>query len=409
MRLFFASRIRSGPALFLALAGVAACGRGAPASLPAPQRLAHEVREILQNERPSPAFYRDRGRLEAMGSELEPVLVGLVNEPGADVTVRANALLLLADRRSPVAVSVLRRVVLTEEEDFLRSSAVFGLQKLAGESPAAAAAIRAAIGDPSRRVRLSVLQALDVEDVDLIRALLARERDPQVRNVAGELVALAESRGAPLPPGSDGTYRTTVPEREPQIVFHPAWVDTAAAVAVGALWVEVPRGRRAPARLVPLAQQVEVVAGVIPAFFSRDRTRVVFEAEREIRVQNLRTGEARVLGPGVAPRVIPFTDHFVFLEERPGERTEVEEGRGTELVYDVLRAGFVDGAPQRLGRLRMVARPELHANASPARWMVVGEAPEGFVLRGESLEPFLLPNPFEGAPPSRPRRRGGKQ
>lgn len=385
--------------LLLGLAGLGACWRGAPPPSTPPQRLANEVREILARGEPSPRFYRERSRLETMGAELDPVLVALVNNPDADETVRANALLLLADRRSPAAVPVLRRVLIGSNDELLRSSAVFGLQKLAGDSPQAAAALRAAIDDPSRKVRLSVLQALDVEDVPLIRALLAREDDPQVRSVARDLVALAESRGAPLRREPDGTYRTTTPEGAPQIVFQPSWRDSVAGVDVGALWVEMPR-----ARLVPLAQRVEVVAGVVPAFFSKDRTWVVYEAEREIRLRNLRTGETRVLGPGVAPRVIPFTDLLVFLEERRGARRQ--GGEGTELTYEVLRAPFGGGVPERLGRVSAVVRPERHANASPVRWMVVGETPEGFVLRGENMTSFLLPSPFPASPPTRPNRPG---
>jgi hypothetical protein len=382
--------------LVCALVGLGACWRGSPPPT-APQRLTHRVREILAREEPSPRFYRERGRLESMGAELDPVLVGLVNSRDADETVRANALLLLADRGSYAALPVLRRVLLSAPEEHLRTSAVLGLQRLAGSSPEAAAAIRAAIGDPSRRVRLSVLQALDVEDVPLIRELLAREEDAQVRTVARELVSLAESRGAPLPREADGTYRTTSPKGGAQIVFQPTWRDTVAGVEVGALWAETSRPR-----LVPLAQRVEVVAGVVPAFFSRDRTWVVYEAEREIRLRNLKSGETRVLGPGVAPRVIPFADGFVYLEERPGARREVQGG--TEVAYEVLRVPFTGGAAERLGRLLAVARPERHGNASPVRWMVVGESPEGFVLRGEGMRPFLLPNPFPASPPKRPTR-----
>lgn len=382
----------------LALAALSACWRGTPRSVPAPQRLANEVRAVLAEDRPSARFYRDRTRLERMGAEIDPVLVSLVNDPDADQTVRSNALLLLADRRSPAAVPVLRRVLLTAGDEELRAAAVFGLQRFAVESDDAANALRAAIDDPSRRVRLTVLQALDVEDVALIRALLRREEDPQVRSVAKALVALAESRGAPLPPGEDGTLRSTVPDGEPQIVFQPSWVDSAAGITVGALWVELREQR-----LVPLAQQVEVVAGVVPAFFSQDRSAVVYEAEREVRVRNLKTGATRVLGPGVAPRPLPFTERFVFLVEE-GPRRPVEGG--TELTYRVLATDFLDDSPpESLGTLVAIARPERHASASPVRWMVVGETPEGFVLRGDEIAPLLLPNPFEGQRLNRPAPR----
>lgn len=390
-------RASAGPApALLGLLLLSGCFHGQPAVVPAPQRLTNEVREILSSDRPSPAFYRSRSRLERMGTEIDPVLVALVDDPDADATVRANALLLLADRRAPAAVPVLRRVLLTSDDENLRSTAIVGLQRFAAESPQAANAIRAAVNDPSARVRLSVLQALDVEDVALIRSLLAREEDGQVRAVARELVALAESRGAALPPNGDGTLRSTVPDGEPQIVFQPTWTDSAAGIAVGALWVEVP-----PRRLVPLAQRVEVVAGVVPAFFSQDRSAVVFEAEREIRVRNLKTGATRLLGSGIAPRIIPFTDRFVYLAEQASARRETP--RGTELWYVVLGSAFAGGGPDRLGTLSALATGALHGGASPARWMVVGETPEGFVLRGENTSRFLLPNPFRGTGPA-PRR-----
>jgi hypothetical protein len=384
----------------LSLAALTACWHGQSRSAPAPQRLTAEVRTILAQERPSARFLRDRSRLERMGAEIDPVLVSLVDDPGADLTVRSNALLLLADRRSPAAVPVLRRVVVTAEDAQLRAAAVQGLQRFAAESRQAANGIRAAIDDPSRQVRLTVLQALDVEDVALIRALLRREEDAQVRSVAKALVALAESRGAPLPPEGDGTYRSTAQDNEPQIVFQPSRTDTVAGIAVGALWVQLPGGH-----LVPLAQRVEVVAGVVPAFLSPDRSAVVYEAEREVRVRDLKTGATRVLGAGLAPRPIPFADRFVYVEERLRARRQVEQG--TEMTYQVVLAGFAPGPTERLGTLVAVARADRHANASPVRWMVVGEAPEGFVLRGERISPFLLPNPFEGQRLNRPppRRR----
>jgi hypothetical protein len=309
--------------------------------------------------------------------------------------VRANAAILLADRRAPIAVYLLRRQLLTSSSDALRAAAVIGLWKRSGESPEAARAVRAAANDPSVQVRLNVVQALDVEDAALLREMLARERDPQVREIGGQLLVLFEARGAPLAPDSVGTLRASGPDSLPRIVFQPA-VRADGGTAPGALWVEAPR-----AILVPLAQRVEEVAGVVPAFFNATRSSVVFEAEREIRIRDLRTGTTRTVGPGIAPRVLPFTEYFLFLEERRGERRE--SGPETALAYDVIRGSFGAARLERVGVLRAVARTDRFGGASPARWMVIGEVREGFVLRGPGITPFLLPNPFEGGrrPPTR--------
>ncbi|HEX8670693.1 MAG TPA: hypothetical protein VF710_02340, partial [Longimicrobium sp.] len=170
--------------------------------------------------------------------------------------------------------------------------------------------------------------------------------------------------------------------------------DTAGGLRVGSLWVELPR-----ARLVPLAQGVEVVESVVPAFLNSARTMVVYEAGRVIHVRDLRSGETRVVAPGIAPRPLPLTDRFVFLQEVPSERQDT--AGGTSLVYRVIRAPFAGGPTERLGLVSAVARPERHRGASPVRRMVVGELRQGFVLRAPGMAPFVLP-PGPTEPPARP-------
>jgi hypothetical protein len=378
-------------ALLMGVAGVAACGAFQGPPQPYPVRLANDVRQVLAIGGPSPEFYRERARLETMGSDLDQVLVDLIEDGGADETARANAAILLADRRSPVALAVLRRTLLTSANETVRTGALLGLLRLAPDAPEAANAVRAAIGDRSPQVRINVIQSLDVDDAPLLRSLLEKEDDPQVSVVARQLLGLLEARGAPLVKDRTGDRRNSGPEGTARIVFHPVTSDTIIGVESGALWVEVP-GRS----LVPLAQEVEAVGGVVPAFLAPDTQHVVYETHREIQIRSLRDGSTRSLGAGVAPRPIPFTDGFVFLRERAGERLATAEG--TAFAYDVMRAPFTGGAPERLGVLRAVASPERYGNASPVRRMEVGEVREGFVLRGEGIvQPFALPNPFEGA------------
>lgn len=378
----------AGPrALLLALLALLAAGCGAHRAEPVGPGPVTEVRRALGEDYATPEYYQALTRLHRMGPEIDAVLVELARDPRISTNVRANALILLAERGSPAARSSLARALFTEEIPLIRSAAVLGLQRLGNESDSATNLIRTALRDPARSVRLAALQALDVRETATIRALLEVETDREVRQVAMQLVSLAENRGAPLQPDRRGALRTTGPETDAQLVFRPVVVDSVAEWMMGDLRLELP-----DARDLPLYGAVEVVGNVVPAFFSPDRSRVVYEAARHIQVMSVAEGKARSLGPGVAPRLIPFSHHFVFLREVEGGRREV--GGATEIRYDVYRSGFGDSsAPERVGELTATTRPELHGNYSPVRWMVVADAAQGVELRGEGITPLLLPSP----------------
>lgn len=380
-------RARRAPgALAVALAALSGCGPRQPAEVPAPLQLSIHVRDMLAAEWSSPEYFEALGELEAMGPELDAVLVSLARDPAARTTARANALITLAERRSSAAVPVLSSVLLTEEIPKLRIAAVLGLHRLADTSATAASALKAALSDPSRSVRLNALQALDIRDVVLMREILENDPDRDVREVAMQLVALAESRGAPLASDRRGALRTTGGPSDPAIVFRAALIDSVGGYATGDLRVELPQSQD-----LPLASGAEVVAGVVPAFFSPDRARVVYESDREIRVMDLASREQRVVGPGIAPRLVPFTQHFVFVREQEDGR--VAESDSTLVRYWVYRGAFDSDHTELVGELTAVLRSERFANYSPVRWMVVGESAGGFVLRGESVSTFPLPAP----------------
>jgi len=384
----------------LALAGLCVLG-GCVFGGGSPPRYGHpllvnQVVRILNVDEPTPAYYRERARLEVMGPELDPVLIRLVQDEEADDHVRANAAILLADRGTPGTVEVLRRQLATSRSDVLRAAAVRTLQRYAADSTGVRAALRAAAADRSATVRLNVLQRLDVEDAPLVRGLLARESDAQVRTIARQLLEVLEARGARLVRDPRGDLRTSGREGYPQIVFHPTTVDSAAGVEVGALWVELPGA----SSLVPLAQEVEVVDEVVPAFFDPGRSIVVYESGDEVRVRDLRSGLMRSLGPGVAPRVIPFSEYVVYVRQ-VGDAVPGGAGAPATVRYEVVRASFSAGGPEVIGRVQATTDPQVHAGASPVRWMVVGEARDGFVLRAPGLTTFVLPGPFGGQGPAR--------
>lgn len=366
-----------------AIVALPACSTHRSPEQPAPVQLFAEVRSMLAVSEPSPEFYRARSELDEMGPEVEAVLAAIARDPENRPVARSNALMLLAERRSPATIPVARRILLGGERESLRAASVLALQRMLPDVPEAANLIRSAVSDRSRTVRLNALQALDVGDVELIRQVLESERDTEVRRVGLQLVSLAEARGAPLARDRRGAFRTAADENDPQIVFRPVRSDSLTQVYAGDLRLELPSGPD-----IPLAPMAEVVAGVVPAFFSPDRGRAVYEVDREIRVVDLRSREQRSLGPGIAPRLIPFSGDFVFLRTAS---SDVRDDGSTALTYQVWRGSFTGGS-EMIGEIQALARPERHGNYSPARWMVVGETQEGFVLRGDGLSTYRLPS-----------------
>ncbi len=381
-------------ALLVLLGGCASVFRRTPPPSFGYQRLYVESVRVLDVDEPDPAYYRARARLEVMGRELDEVLTAIIHDGTLGENIRANAVTLLADRRGFNAVDVLRRLLVSSNADPVRAAAVVGLKRFAADSAGVRNALRGALSDPSSRVRLGALQGMDVEDAPAIRLLLTKEDDGQVRTVARQLLTLFEARGAALARDERGDLRTAGDDTVPRIVFHPQWADTLASLKAGALWVELP----GHSDLVPLAQEVEVVDDVVPAFFDAQRSSVVYEAGREIRIRDLRSGQTRTVSAGIAPRLLPFTERFVFVREVPGSRRPLPDG-STEVEYAVMRAAFAGGAPETVGTLRANIRGTRYGAASPARVMVVGEGREGFELRGPGIRTFILPGPTENAPP----------
>lgn len=373
------------PVLLAGSLAVVGCAQRRPPAMHGPTQFSMQIREILTTEWTTPEYFEALTALEEMGPEVDAVLVSLARDPSANTTARANALVLLADRSSPAAIPTLRHTILTEEIPRLRSAAVFALNRLADTSQAAASMLKVAVGDPVRSVRLNALQALDIREVGTMRRVIERERDREVRAVAMQLVSIAESRGAPLARDRRGALRTTGTDGDAAIVFRPTRSEPG-GFAIGDLRLELPDDRD-----IPLAPAAEAVAGVVPAFFSPDRSRVVYEGDREIRVVDLSTREIETMAPGIAPRPIPFTHDFIFLREQEGGRTELADS--TRIRYWVYRASFAGEGPELIGELTAISRPQVHGGYSPLRWVVVGETPEGFVLKGEGVTDFPLPAP----------------
>jgi hypothetical protein len=380
------------------LLSLGACSLRPPSlPVPGPVELTARVRALLSTDDRSPAHYRRaRVELEQLGPQLDNILLELAHDRRARPVARANALVLLAERRVPGAVSTLRWALLTSGDELVRAAAVMGLYRLVPEHPEAANAIRSAVADPSPNVRLNALQALDVVDIQTIRALLRVEPEPVVRVVAQQLLMMAESRGAPLAMEEGGVYRSAARDWEPRLIYRPSMFDESFEYAVGALGVELVDGT-----IIPLASDVEMTRGVLPAFFNLERTAVVIESARVIHIRDFERREAIYIGPGVAPRPIPLSDDFLFLREVEEERYEGEQG--TELSYEIVQSDFSGQAPVRLGSFRVLARPEDTRYLSPVRWMTIGESMEGWALRVDGDVVFEFPHPeIEGATVARP-------
>lgn len=373
----------------LGVVAAAGCSSRPSIETATPAQLSTEVRSVLGNDWRSPEYHNARNRLRAMGPEVDSVLVSLAEDAQARTEARADALVLLADRQSPLALPVLERALQYDHER-LRGAAVQGLSLLSGSSNLAVELIRRATLDRSRTVRMHALQSLYVQDVETVRTVLAREVDPEVRQVALQIAILAEARGAPLARDARGAFRTSAADAAPQIVFRPVHMDDATGVSRGDLRLEL---HDRPD--IPLSASATAVNGVVPAFFAPDRSAVVVEDDGVIRVVDVNSGNVRTVGPGLAPRPVPFTYEFLFLREV--DRNRSPGSPETMVAYEVYQTSFGAGTPQPIGQTVAVVRGDHLGGESPVRTMVVAEFGDGFVLRAQNFHTFAIPIPVWGA------------
>jgi hypothetical protein len=310
-------------------------------------------------------------------------LADVVADSTAPVIVRINAIRLLSDRK----VTDMNPFVegLTAADERLRAATVVAIQPYASRWRSLMGMVKEMLNDPSPIVQAKVLETLADTDVDLLRSYAARPRPVALRTIAEDLIRTAEERGAALLPLDSSGVLERISVSKNRLRFRPTTRWRGWDAAVGELSVAAP-GKD----FVRISDSVEVVRNIVPAFFSVDGKWLVYEANRQIHVRDLSANTDRVVAAGVAPRIIPFTERFVYL--KPGQiQTNVQ---GTAIRYEVRDAAFAPGSDNFLGYITAQAQMAVNGYYSTVRWMRVRETGGTFWLSGDLMDPFKLPNPF---------------
>lgn len=385
--------------LFLAALTVSACSaRTSEQAAPPPPPLPDSV--VWNDDvELAPLLRRSNfGQRELEASERVELFVGpltfldrlaaVVDDTTAPNVVRINAMKLLT-QRSAVNQLIVFNAALDASDERIRMEAVSSMDEFLGSAPKTATSILAkALRDPNPRIQARALELLSDRDEKVLREYLGYTRNNELRGVANDLLATAQSRGAPLVPADTlGTLVRTA-EHGAVITFRPTrrWPHWDASA--GDLFVRMPNEKQA----TRVASNVEVVGNVIPAFIAHDSLTMVYESNREIRAHSLRDHGDRKLANGIAPRFLPFTSDVIFLREMP--RQGLATPQETPHTYQVIRIPITGGAETVLAELKANSRNDVKGNYSPVRWMRVREQEGRFFLAGEHIADFPLPSPF---------------
>jgi hypothetical protein len=308
------------------------------------------------------------------------------------VEARYNAVSLLGERAAARYTPSLR-AALGDRDPRVRAAAVVAAGKILDKTGRSGLSVLvAALADSAPEVQATALQVLGARDVALLRDFLARHQQGETATIARDLLHAAEQRGAPLAPDSAGVLRRTT-NGGLELEFRPSrrWAEWGAATGA----VTIRRGT-SPVVTIP---DVEVVSDVVPVFFAPDEGAIVYEQGRRIRVRDLRSGEIREVGGGIAPRPLPFTDDFIYVRVNPQGTGDLRER--TRINYDVLRAGFRPRTddPRYLGALEAFTEMKQRGNYSPVRWGRIVEKDAQFTLEAQGAQTFKLPDPFKSDQP----------
>jgi hypothetical protein len=317
-------------------------------------------------------------------------LATIAEDTSAPAVIRINALALLAHRTAVNELYAFGNALKSPHER-VRMAAVTAMRDFLPAAPATAVAILdRALRDPNPRVQAHALELLSDRDVDILRDYYARSTNRELRGVALDLIRTAEDRGAMLEPrDSTGVLERTTGHGV-VITFRPTQRWPQWDAAVGALYIRPP-GAKQP---VLVAQNVEVVNNVIPAFVANDSAALVYEVNREIHVRSLRDNTDRKLADGIAPRLLPFSNDVIFLSEI--KDSGLSTPTDVPFRYQVIRSSLSGNQPAVVGEIKATARNTVAGNYSPVRWLRIRELNGKFYLVNDEIPEFELPSPFGG-------------
>ncbi|HET9441556.1 MAG TPA: hypothetical protein VFO52_15375 [Longimicrobiales bacterium] len=318
--------------------------------------------------------------------EFDRRLAAVAEDTSAPAVVRINALQLLA-HRTAVNHLIAFSSALDAPEERVRMAAVSGMRDFLPAAPNTAIGIlEKALRDPNPRIQTRALELLSDRDERVLREYHARATNAELRDVARDLIRVAEGRGAPLVARDSTGTLERVTDAGVIITFQPAQRWPQWDAALGTLLVTPPKGKP-----VQVASSVEVVGNVVPAFMAGDSL-LVYEVNREIHVRSLRDNSDRKLTNGIAPRMLPFTNDVVFYREIAERRMSTPTD--VPYRYQVIRIPMAGGAEAVLGEVKVSVKNNVKGNYSPVRWSRVRELNGRFYLVGENMGEFQLPSPF---------------
>ena len=373
--------------LLLALA-LAACSRAAaPVSeAPVPATPREHLLAILDSD-----FTNDQTAAYSLftrrhGAETNGLLRDLALDPAVPALARANAVLRMGEAGMR-AFDVYARTI-EDPDPRVRGATLGAVGPLAqGAMDAARPIFAKGLRDTEVGVQAKAIQELRDQDLELLRDFVAHTTDPELRDVALQTLRNAEAWGAPLMPETDGTLRRIAPTGL-ELILRPVRRMPEAALAEGVLAARAEDGAE---RVI--ADTVEAVGGVIPAVADPMGRFLAVETARRVEVHDLETGAIRVVGPGSAPRPLPFSPDFFYFRE-----IARRDQRGTTaLLYEMVRASFEGGAPVVFDSVMVTAQPGRRANMSPIRWARVRDRGTAFVVETDGLANHALPSPFGAA------------
>jgi hypothetical protein len=317
-------------------------------------------------------------------------LATIAEDTTAPAVIRINALALLAHRTAVSELYAFGNAQKSPHER-VRMAVVTAMREFMPAAPTTAIAIlERALQDPNPRVQAHALEILSDRDVDALRDYHARATNRELRGVALDLIRTAEDRGAPLVARDTTGVLERTTSTGVVITFRPTQRWPQWNAAAGELFMRVPNSKQA----VRVAQNVEVVNNVIPAFVTSDTSALVYEVNREIHVLSLRDNTDRKLADGVAPRMLPFSNDVVFLSEIKGGGLATPTDMPHR--YQVIRSSLAGNQPAVVGEIKATSRNAVAGGYSPVRWLRIRELNGKFYLVNEEIDEFELPSPFGG-------------